>query len=110
MKRFIILSILFAMIIYNNCSDCTNGAASAGTGTNTGGEGTSTGDNTQGGERRRLADAETCPKLKTSDDSKKKCVYNTEKKVCEEVDRDTSTSSSNMIKISLFLLISFMLI
>ena len=102
MKRFIILSILFAMIIYNNCSDCTNGAESAEPEKNT----------ETKPEGRRLADAETCPKLKTSDDSKKKCVYNTEKKACEEVDRESSTSSSssNMIKISLFLLISFMLI
>ena len=117
MKRLFILSILLVMIVYHECSDCTNGAASStsgtGTGTGTGaGEGTGTGTGAgtetkpEEGSRRRLVDESTCSKLKTSDDSKKKCVYNKDKNKCEEVAKD----SSSMIKIPIFLLISLLFI
>ena len=105
MKRLFIYSILFAMIIYNKCSDCTEGKE-----TQTNQNQQPPADDTQDGDnRRRLAlNEETCSKLKTSDDTKYKCSYNKDTQKCEETSK--ASNSSSIIKISLFLLISLLFI
>ena len=126
MKRLFILSILIMMMVYNECSKCTeykeetktsgddsktsgDDSKTAGDDSKTAGDDSKTtgGDSNTSTERRRLAvEEKTCSALATSDDKKKKCVVNKDKTGCEEVDKD----SSSMIKIPLFLLISLLFI
>ena len=119
MKRLFILSILIMMMVYNECSKCTeykeetktsgDDSKTAGDDSKTTGEDSKTPeeDPKTSTERRRLAvEEKTCSALATSDDKKKKCVVNKDKTGCEEVDKD----SSSMIKIPLFLLISLLFI
>ena len=116
MKRLFVLSILIMMMVYNECSKCTEYKEQ----TNSAGQNNQNQDNqnqdaqtpndqneNSNGRRRRLVvEEKTCSALPTSDDKKKKCVVNKDKTGCEEVDKD----SSSMIKIPLFLLISLLFI
>ena len=116
MKRLFILSILIMMMVYNECSKCTEykeetkkeeETKPAEEETKPAEEETKPADDDQSGRRRRLVvEEKTCSALATSDDKKKKCVVNKDKTGCEEVDKD----SSSMIKIPLFLLISLLFI
>ena len=123
MKRLFILSILIMMMVYNECSKCTEykeetkkeeetkpaeeETKPAEEETKSPEEETKPADDDQSGRRRRLVvEEKTCSALATSDDKKKKCVVNKDKTGCEEVDKD----SSSMIKIPLFLLISLLFI
>ena len=109
MKRLFILSILIMMMVYNECSKCTEykEETKKEEETKPAEEETKPADDDQSGKGRRLVvEEKTCSALATSDDKKKKCVVNKDKTGCEEVDKD----SSSMIKIPLFLLISLLFI
>lgn len=56
----------------------------------------------------KLADKETCDKLKVTDSAKKKCVLKSGSKTeCQEVDKENSGEMLNIFKISFALLIIF---
>ena len=113
MKRLYILSILIMMMVYNECSKCTeyketktNAEEPKSSGGATKSSGQQENTPTTSSRRRLVVEEKTCSALATSDDKKKKCVVNKDKTGCEEVDKD----SSSMIKIPLFLLISLLFI
>ena len=115
MKKLFILSILLAMIVYNICDDAGAGAgtgadAGTGDGAGTGGATTTTKSACQQKTGSNLAESD-CTSLATSNRDKYKCAVKSDKTGCEEVKKETTSSSAaSMIKISLFLLISMLFI
>ena len=117
MKKLFIFVILFAMIVFNECADseCTRSGEAASQDQNQQQQQQEQQEQTPepiaGGRRRMEASEKKCPEYHTSDDKKFKCVFNKDEKKCEEAKIESeSTSTSNMIKISLFLLISMLFI
>lgn len=97
MKKLFIFSIFLAMIIYNICQET----------------GTKSACQQKVKEGETELKASDCTSLATSDKNKYTCALKSDKSGCEEVKKATeseSSSASSMIKISLFLLISLLII